>query len=56
MYSVYFDNENVANSITYIGILLKMRKIPCKKGTKIRVEQNKTIIEYVKGEGTKYEV
>jgi hypothetical protein len=33
-----------------------MCKIPCKKGTKVRVEQNKTIIEYVKGEGTKYEV
>lgn len=56
MYSVYFNNENVANSITYIGILWKMRKIPCEKGTKVRVEQNRTIIEFVKGEGTKYEV
>lgn len=56
MYSVYFDNENVANSITYIGILWKMRKIPCQKGTKVRVEQNRTIIEFVKGEVNKYEV
>lgn len=56
MYSVYFNNENVANSITYIGILWKMCKIPCEKGTKVRVEQNRTIIEFVKGEVNKYEV
>ena len=56
MYSVYFNNENVSNSITYIGILWKMRKIPCEKGAKIRVEQSRTIIEFVKGEGSKYEV
>ena len=53
---IQFNNENVANSITYIGILWKMRKIPCEKGTKVRIEQNRTIIEFVKGEGTKYEV
>lgn len=49
MYSVYFNGENVVNSITYLGALWKMRKVPCKKGTKVKIEQNKVILEYTKG-------
>ena len=50
MYSAYFNNENVANSISYIGLFWKMRKIKCPIGTNVRIEQNRIILNYVKKE------
>lgn len=57
MYSVYFNNENVANSLTYIGALWKIRKLKCDNGTEIKIEQIKVILKYIKNnKGVKNEV
>lgn len=57
MYSVYFNNENVANSLTYIGALWKIRKLKCDNGTEIKIEQTKVILKYIKNnKGIKNEV
>ena len=51
MYSAYFDNENVANSISYIGLFWKLRKLKCPIGTNVKIEQNRIILKYVNKKG-----